>query len=83
MLREYDEAVHTLSPIEKELLKERIAKLNRTLEPGHESLNLASLGIPDFIDNCLRSINDFRDYKKKARKSSGMIEDIVRSIEEA
>jgi dynein heavy chain len=58
-------------------------KLNRTLEPGHESLNLASLGIPDFIDNCLRAINEFRDIKKKVRKSTGMIEDIVKSIEEA
>lgn len=83
MLREYEEAVHSLQPIEKELLKEKIIKLNRTLEPGHESLNLASLGIPDFIDNCLRAINEFRDIKKKVRKSTGMIEDIVKSIEEA
>ena len=83
MLREYDEAVHTLQPIEKELLKEKIMKLNRVLEPGHESLNLASLGIPDFIDNCLKAINEFRDIKKKVRKSTGMIEDIVKSIEEA
>lgn len=49
MLREYNEAVHTLSEIEKKLLEEQIKKLNRALEPGHESLNLSSLGIPDFI----------------------------------
>lgn len=83
MIREYNEAVHTLQPIEKELLKDKISNLNKALEPGHDSLNLASLGIPDFIDACLRSINEFRDVKKKVRKSTGMIEDIVRSIEEA
>lgn len=83
MLREYNEAVHTLSEIEKKLLEEQIRKLNRTLEPGHESLNLSSLGIPDFIENCMLAINAFRDIKKKVRKSSGMIEDIVKSIEDA
>lgn len=53
------------------------------MEPGHESLNLSSLGIPDFIDNCVRAINEFRDVKKKVGKSAGMIEDIVKSIEDS
>lgn len=83
MLREYNEAVHSLSEIEKKLLEDQIRKLNRALEPGHESLNLSSLGIPDFIDNCVRAINEFRDVKKKVGKSAGMIEDIVKSIEDS
>ncbi|CAD8091063.1 unnamed protein product [Paramecium sonneborni] len=58
-------------------------KLNSALEPKHQCLNLASLGIPDFIDNCLKAINEFRDIEKKVRKPTGMIEDIVKSIEEA
>jgi hypothetical protein len=41
------------------------------------------LGINDFIDNCRAAIKSFIDIKKKVAKSSGMIEDIVRSIEEA
>jgi len=83
MLREYNESVHSLTEIEKKLLEDPIRRLNRALEPGHESLNLSSLGIPDFIENCMRSINEFRDLKKKVAKSAGMIEDIVKSIEDA
>ena len=57
--------------------------MNSKLEPGHESLNLSSLGIPDFIESCHKGITEFKDVKKKVRKSTNMIEDIVRSIEEA
>ena len=53
------------------------------IEQGHESKNLSSLGINDFIDNCQAAIRRFCDIKKKVAKSSGMIEDIVRNIEEA
>ncbi len=81
MLREYNEAVHSLNPIEKKLLENQIQKLNKVIEQGHESKNLSSLGINDFIDNCRSAIKAFRDIKKKVGKSSGMIEDIVRSIE--
>lgn len=83
MLREYNEAVHTLSPIEKKLLESHIIKLNKVLDQGYESKNLSSLGINDFIENCRTAINSFRDTKKKVAKSAGMIEDIVRNIEEA
>jgi len=44
---------------------------------------LSSLGINDFIENCRSAIKAFRDIKKKVGKSSGMIEDIVKSIEDA
>ena len=83
MLREYDEAVHSLNPIEKRLLESQIKILNKVIEQGHESKNLSSLGINDFIDNCQAAIHRFCDIKKKVAKSSGMIEDIVRNIEEA
>lgn len=52
MLREYNDQVHSLSEIERKLLETSINKLNKALEPGHESLNLSSLGIPDFIYDC-------------------------------
>lgn len=41
------------------------------------------MGINDFIENCRSAIKAFRDIKKKVAKSSGMIEDIVKSIEDA
>ena len=31
----------------------------------------------------MKAINEFRDIKKKVAKSAGMIEDIVKSIEDA
>jgi dynein heavy chain len=54
MLDEYNDAVHGLSDHDKKLLESEIYTLNAHLEPGHESLNLSSLGITDFIDNCLK-----------------------------
>jgi len=65
MLDEYNEAVHSLTDVDRKLLENHIKKLNEKLEPGHFSLNLSSLGIPDFIDNCMKAINQFRDIKKK------------------
>lgn len=83
MLRQYDEAIHSLNPIEKKLLESQIYQVNKVIEQGHESKNLSSLGINDFIENCRNAIKSFRDIKKKVAKSSGMIEDIVKSIEDA
>ena len=65
MLREYNESVNELSEIKKNLLKKSIDMLNNKLEAGHESLNLSSLGIPDFIKSCNNAIGEFNDIKKK------------------
>lgn len=83
MLDEYKDAVHTLSDIDRKLLSKSINELNKKLERGHESLNLSSLSIPDFIDDCMKEISKFRDVKKKLDKNALMIEDIVKSIENA
>lgn len=83
MLDEYKDAVHTLSDIDRKLLSKSINELNKKLERGHESLNLSSLSIPDFIEDCMKEISKFRDVKKKLDKNALMIEDIVKSIENA
>ena len=83
MLNEYNEAVHTLSDIDRKLLSKSINELNKKLERGHESLNLSSLSIPDFIEECMKEISRFRDTKKKLEKNAIMIEDIVQNIENA
>ena len=83
MLREYSEAVHSLTEIEKILLQKAIRTLNKALEPGWESLNLSSLGIEEFISNCKKAINEFRDVKKNVEKHAGTIEEFVRAIEDA
>jgi len=83
MLREYDDAINTLSDIDRKLLSEKITEVNSKLEPGTDSYNLCSLGIPDFIDDCIKKINEFRDIKKNVNKNASMIEDIIKSIEDA
>ena len=72
-----------MNPIEKKLLESQIYQVNKVIEQGHESKNLSSLGINDFIENCRNAIKSLRDIKKKVAKSSGMIEDIVKNIEDA
>jgi hypothetical protein len=57
MLDEYNEAVNSLSDVDRKLLENHIKKLNEKLEPGHSSLNMSSLGIPDFIKDCMNAIN--------------------------
>ena len=44
---------------------------------------MSSLGIPDFIDKCIKAINEFKETKKKVEKSASHIEGFVRNIEEA
>ncbi len=62
-------------------LNQSIFKVNKQLEPGLDSYNLCSLGIPDFIDDCMKKINEFRDIKKNVHKNASMIEDIIKNIE--
>jgi len=83
MLTEYSDAIHSMSEIEKILLKNSIKILNKTLEPGVDSLNLSSLGISDFIKNCKLEISNFKDIKKKIDKSAGHIDEFVKGIEDA
>lgn len=35
MLREYEESVHSLNPIERRLLDSQIGRLNKVIEQGH------------------------------------------------
>jgi dynein heavy chain len=83
MLKEYDESVHTLTPIERKLLEGPINELDSALQKGYDSKNLSSLGINEFILDCRSAITLFKDKKKKVNKNAGMIEDIIHSIESA
>ena len=60
MLEDYNATVNSLNDIDRLLLTDNIKKMNKALEPGYDSLNLSSLGIPDFIDNCNRVFYLFR-----------------------
>jgi len=83
MLNEYHDAIDSLKEVERELLIEKIEKLNEALYPGIESLNLNSLGIGDYITSCLQAINEFKDVHKKVSKHAQYIEKIIQGIEDA
>ena len=70
MIDEYNEVVMSLKDIERKLLQKKVFQLNQALQPGHESLNLSSLGIPSYIKDCKAAINSFRDIKKIVAKHS-------------
>jgi hypothetical protein len=83
MLAEYNQAVLSLIPVEKKLLKAHIALLNMALEPGCTSYNWNNLGIKNFIETCRKSISTFAETRSKVEKEAKMIEERVNAIEEA
>ena len=46
----YNEILSTLLPVEKPLLQDRIDKINKSLQPGVDSLRWNSQGIDQFIN---------------------------------
>ncbi|OMJ92498.1 hypothetical protein SteCoe_4738 [Stentor coeruleus] len=83
MLNEYNQAVGTLPPEEKKLLKDHIKSLDLALEPGKSSYNWHSLGIKTFIESCRKALKDFSIVKSQVYKQKDMIEERVKMIEEA
>jgi len=59
MLESYEEAIAKLSEVEKQLLYQRIQDLHQVMAPGFDSINWNALGIRDYIDCCVRGIQDF------------------------
>lgn len=57
--------------------------MDENFQPGTTSYNFNSLGINDFIDNCMGKIKSFQDIKRKVDEKIAKIEDIVNSIESA
>lgn len=43
-----------LTPVEQQLLSQRLTQLRHVLDPGFSPLNWNSLGIPDFVATCNR-----------------------------
>ena len=83
MLSEYNQAVGTLQPEEKKLLRDHIKSLDSALEPGKTSYNWHSLGIKTFIENCRKALKEFATIKSQVYKQKDMIEERVKAIEDA
>ena len=82
MLKAYTQIRSSLTKVENELLRERLASLDQVLTPGFRSLNWNSLGIPDFLTLCNKAMNEFNSLLHQVHKNSSIIEGVVNSIEE-
>ena len=61
------QVIGQLTPIEKELLVKKLEELEACLQPGFLILNWNSLGIPEFIAACSKSINAFQQLVKQVK----------------
>ena len=79
-LAEYDKALASLKPIEKQLLKSHIDNLNATIKIGFYPLNWTSQRIPEYINDLEVAQSRFSNTVSQLQKNAAMIEDIIDKI---
>ncbi|KAK3281453.1 hypothetical protein CYMTET_10756, partial [Cymbomonas tetramitiformis] len=80
MLEHYHSVIGLCTGVEQNLLAKRLEKLEEILNPGFSPLNWNSLGIPDFVASCNKSINEFNSLVNQVQKNSSIIEKVVHTI---
>ncbi|MEW5308429.1 MAG: hypothetical protein WDW38_000392 [Sanguina aurantia] len=80
LLEHYYEVIHTLTPIERDLMVRKLEELEGALQPGFTILNWNSLGILEFIGAASKAIAAFQQVVKQVQKNSGIIEQVVYAI---
>ena len=83
LLRSYNSALSDLRNIEKKLLFKDINKLNNKMEKGLENHNWFSLSISEYIEECNKEIEQFKDTKSRVLTQASNIEKQVQTIESA
>ena len=83
LLRAYNSALLELRPVEKKLLTKQINKLNRLMDKGQENHNWFSLSISEYIKDCQKGIDEFKETKGRVLQHSRNIEKQVQNIENA
>lgn len=83
LLRGYNTALSNLKPVEKKLLDKKISTLNRWMDKGSENHNWFSLSISEYIRDCQKAIEDFREIKQRVLSHAANIEKKVLNIEVA
>jgi dynein heavy chain len=81
MLHHYYTLLEDLTPVEKDVLKMQLKELEETLKLGFTPLNWNSQRIPTFIEKCYQKLNDFGNKVTQMHKSSMMIEEVIKGIE--
>ena len=65
LLRSYNSALNHLKPVEKKLLEKQIMKLNKWMDKGALNHNWFSLSIAEYIKECQKAIDEFKETKSK------------------
>lgn len=74
LLRSYNSALGDLRNVEKKLLFKDIKKLNQKMDKGLENHNWFSLSITEYIEECNKEIEQFKDTKSRVLQQAGNIE---------
>lgn len=83
LLRSYNSALGDLRSVEKKLLYKDIRKLDVKMDKGLENHNWFSLSISEYIEECNKEIEQFKDTKSRVLQQAGNIEKQVQTIENA
>jgi dynein heavy chain len=73
----YNEILSTLLPVEKPLLQERIDKINKSLQPGADTLRWNSQGIDAFISTCMGIVKEVDDLVKKMKDNVKKVHELM------
>ena len=65
----YNDILATLLPVEKPLLADRIAKINKNIQPGIDTLKWNSENINPFIKQNMDIVRDVDDLVKKMKEN--------------
>lgn len=63
----YNEILSTLLPVEKPLLFDRIDRINKSLQPGIDTLKWNSANIDQFINQSMGIVKDVDELVKKMK----------------
>ena len=73
----YNDILATLLPVEKPLLKDRIERMNSTLQPGIEELRWNAQNIDPFIKQSMEVVKEVDDLVKKMKENVRKMQDYM------
>ncbi|KAJ7569126.1 hypothetical protein O6H91_01G062100 [Diphasiastrum complanatum] len=77
LMQQYHAAIGMLTPVESKLLSSRLQNLHHVLDPGFSQLNWNSLGIPEFVSLCTKTVSDFKSLVTQVQNYSSSIDKAV------
>jgi len=73
----YNDILATLLAVEKPLLQDRIERINKSLQPGVDTLRWNSQGIDAFIQQCMSIVKEVDDLVKKMKDNVKKMQEMM------